>query len=65
MKIDIILNEQTPRSNEIKNPKQWIKDNEELVQAIKDYLDTKSSAIGISSVQLSVFGNRCIELDKI
>jgi len=61
MKIDIILNKQTPKANQIKNPKQWAKDNKELIQAIKDYLDCRPTAMGIASTQFSIDGERSMD----
>jgi len=61
MKIEVILNEQTPEATEIKNPKKWLEDNKELIQEIKDYLDTCSTAIGIASNQMSIDGKRSMD----
>jgi len=61
MIIDIILNEQTPKANLIENPKQWAINNKDLIQAIKDYLDTRPTAIGVASTQLSIDGKRIMD----
>ena len=59
MNIQLILNEQTPSVAFIKNVKEWINNNQELINSFYEFIKTKPYAIGLASNQVSVNGERC------
>jgi peptide deformylase len=57
----VILEEQTPAVEEIENPKEWIKENKELIDDFLDCAKRKGNAVGLAANQLSKDGERFME----
>ncbi len=58
MNFKIIPNQQTPRTPEISDVKEFIKDNEETIPVFHKYAESLDSAIGLAANQCELDGER-------
>jgi len=58
MKLQLILNEQTPALQPMIAPERWISENTELLKQFLDYAKNRGDAAGLAANQMSVDGER-------
>lgn len=58
MKFEIIIDEQTPNTPEIKDVNSFIKENEEKIKAFKKYAMSITNGVGLAANQCSLDGER-------
>lgn len=58
MKFDVIIDEQTPNTPEIEDVSKFIEENEEKIEAFKEYAISRTDGIGLAANQCTLDGER-------